>query len=106
MLLIDKQVLKDAIGVDCYEHYSLNHGSSEYAMLETVYEVIDQCPTIDPVHAAGGCYCQECERWEPDGSYGLDLDGVRHPYGACNATHCFSRDDHFCGHGRQKETQK
>lgn len=68
--------------------------------------VVNKAPAIDPVHAAGGCYCQECVRWEPDGSYGLDLDGVRHPYGACNATHCFSRDDHFCGHGRQKETQK
>ena len=22
-------------------------------------------PTIDPVHAAGGCYCKECQYYEP-----------------------------------------
>lgn len=23
-------------------------------------QLIDNAPTIDPVHAAGGCYCREC----------------------------------------------
>ena len=25
--------------------------------------LISNAPTIDPVHAAGGCYCWECEHW-------------------------------------------
>ena len=60
---------------------------------------------IDPVHQAGGCYCRECSRWKPDGSYGMDLDGVKHPYGACDITHHCNRDDHFCGYARLKEAQ-
>ena len=27
-------------------------------------DVIDEQPTIDPVHAAGACYCGECKRWK------------------------------------------
>lgn len=25
-----------------------------------VYVALSKSPTIDPIHAAGGCYCQEC----------------------------------------------
>lgn len=25
--------------------------------------LLDNCPTIDPVHAAGACYCRECTCW-------------------------------------------
>lgn len=24
------------------------------------YSLIENSPTVDPVHAAGGCYCREC----------------------------------------------
>lgn len=102
MLLIDYQEAIDRYHAE-WDKQDICDGAEDRDWLKRCF---DEAPTVDPVHAAGGCYCQECVRWEPDGSYGLDLDGVRHPYGACNATHCFSRDDHFCGHGRQKETQK
>jgi hypothetical protein len=23
--------------------------------------ILDECPTVDPVHAAGACYCRECK---------------------------------------------
>lgn len=26
-------------------------------------EIVSAMPTIDPVHAAGACYCRECIRW-------------------------------------------
>lgn len=70
-----------------------------------ILECILAAPTIDPVHQAGGCYCKECRRWKPDGSFGMDLDGVKRPYGACEITHCFHKDDHFCGYGRLREAQ-
>lgn len=66
---------------------------------------IENAPTIDPVRAAGGCYCKECRRWKPDGSYGMDLDGVKRPYGACEITHHCHKDNHFCGYGRLREAQ-
>lgn len=30
------------------------------AGMEGVLEAIDSAPAIDPIHAAGGCYCREC----------------------------------------------
>lgn len=61
-------------------------------------EWIDKRPTIDPVHAAGGCYCRECMYAEHllNGAgkrYELckyeDVDGVRWP-------------DDFCSLGQRK----
>lgn len=31
----------------------------------TVQQYIDCAPTIDPIHAAGGCYCRECRFARP-----------------------------------------
>lgn len=62
-------------------------------------EWIDKRPTVDPIRAAGGCYCRECTYAEHllNGSgkrYELckyeDVDGVRWP-------------DDFCSRGQRKE---
>ena len=51
------------------------------------------CATIDPVHAAGGCYCRECK------GYGvIDL-------GQCTTMGARSPDD-FCSYGERKEEEK
>lgn len=53
-------------------------------------------PTIDPVHAAGGCYCRECENWlEPTESS---------PIGSCLGPHWgrVGKDD-FCSQGERKK---
>ena len=61
--------------------------------------LIRQSPTIDPVHAVGGCYCRECTYAEHllNGAgkrYELckyeDVDGVRCP-------------DDFCSVGEREE---
>lgn len=55
-------------------------------------EQIKLMGTEDPVHAAGGCYCRECKRFEGDefmkycGEYG----GLVKP-------------DDFCSRGQRKE---
>ena len=52
---------------------------------------IKTMPAVDPVHAAGGCYCRECKRFEGDefmkycGEYG----GLVKP-------------DDFCSRGQRK----
>lgn len=60
---------------------------------------INNAPTVDPIHAAGGCYCRECTYAEHliNGAgkrYELckyeDVDGVRWP-------------DDFCSVGERKE---
>ena len=72
------------------------------ATLETgkcLEKIIDDEPSVDPVHAAGGCYCRECTYAEHllNGAgkrYELckyeDVDGVRWP-------------DDFCSVGEREE---
>lgn len=31
--------------------------------------LIDEQPTINPVHAAGVCYCRECKHWQEHYDY-------------------------------------
>lgn len=79
----------------------------EKAWWASAYDVVDKddiidAPTIDPVHAAGGCYCRECTYAEHllNGSgkrYELckyeDVDGVRWPDDFCNVGER-KKDDH------------
>ena len=55
---------------------------------------IENAPTIDPVHAAGGCYCRECNFWDSDGrceplKNGLIIE--------------FTEPNDFCSYGERKE---
>lgn len=56
-----------------------------------------KAPAIDPVHAAGGCYCWECvngEEWE--NRYGVT--------GFLCSLFCADVDPGgFCSHGRRRE---
>ena len=65
--------------------------------------LIEQEPTIDPVHAAGACYCREC-------GYCVHQPGIkdaewicveRHTYCDCGAKIVFP--NHFCSYGEPKE---
>ena len=85
-----------------YEKQDICDGAQDRDWLK---KCCDEATIIDPVHATGGCYCKECRRWKPDGSYGMDLDGVKRPYGACEITHHCHKDNHFCGYGRLREAQ-
>lgn len=62
---------------------------------------INELAAIDPVHAAGGCYCSECR-------YRDDI-GCTHAYMADNDTVKFASpymgDDGFCSHGEPMEVQ-
>ena len=55
---------------------------------------IENAPTIDPVHVAGGCYCRECNFWDSDGrceplKNGLIIE--------------FTEPNDFCSYGERKE---
>lgn len=53
--------------------------------------VLDELPTIAPIHAAGGCYCFECEKIDHDGGAGL-----------CNRWNRWTLCNDFCSRGRNK----
>lgn len=55
-------------------------------------QLIDNAPTIDPVHAAGGCYCRECCWGQEDDA------GVMH----CHKFHAHKKADGFCDDGKCK----
>lgn len=56
---------------------------------------IHEAPTIDPVHAAGGCYCGEC------GYLGSDVFYDDSFY--CHYWGYSIREDDFCSRGERRE---
>lgn len=60
MRLIDA----DALEVQLWAHN---------AMVPGLMAEINHAPTIDPVHAAGGCYCRECQFAKPSTHEGYFL---------------------------------
>lgn len=74
---------------------------------DSIIQIIKYSPTIDPVHAAGGCYCRECvkqdtpdcpmcyEEYIDDEEDGLEF--LLHN----NATD----ENGFCSYGRREESR-
>lgn len=42
---------------------AINFRLDKYATPYLTVCDIENAPTVDPVHAAGGCYCRECEKF-------------------------------------------
>ena len=62
---------------------------------------IAEMPTIDPVYAAGGCYCRECECWlPPEPQECIEAEGL------CLNGGGFTHTDDFCSHGIKKEEKQ
>ena len=51
--------LIDADAVLNFERFDLEVTGEEHTAND-ILMMIQTAPTIDPVHAAGGCYCREC----------------------------------------------
>lgn len=53
--------------------------------LRTALDVLKDAPTIDPVHAAGGCYCRECGEYDKDSGVCFKMQVIRKPkdFGNC-----------------------
>ena len=72
----------------------------EYSRLregEVLYRIplshVDAAPSIDPIHAAGGCYCFECEKFDHDGGTGF-----------CSQWGKWTLCSDFCSRGKKIET--
>ena len=64
-----------------------------YEVADMIEDCIENTPTINPVHAAGGCYCRECVNNIPDGN--------GKPY--CIWLELYTKDlDFFCRDGQRK----
>lgn len=59
---------------------------------------IESMEAIDPVHAAGGCYCRECKQ----GQGAREYPGMIY----CKAAYGYRRQNGFCSAGERKEDQQ
>ena len=87
--------LIDADNLDfTFDRRCFSDGDTQYVRgADDAIWVVNNAPTIDAVHAAGGCYCKECENYS--GGYCYDDD--RNPHGMPVT------DDDFCSRGQRKE---
>ena len=84
MKLIDADALKEKLFTyyDCLaEDTTKSNYSGDTLMVYEVADMINDCldkaPTIDPIHAAGVCYCRECRKnmTKDCPNFSFDIDG-------------------------------
>lgn len=106
--LIDADELKELYTVEGLE----GKDAVYHVALPVIRQNIDDMPTIDPIHAAGGCYCRECKSFmEYTEEYKAECEGAD---GDCfiKLMHCADRQfagvtkDDFCSYGRRRMENK
>ena len=70
-----------------FSRSALNEG---YLFRGSLKHEIADAPTIDPVHAAGACYCRECKHWQE-------------PYDYCKEFAAERNQGDFCSYGKRRE---
>lgn len=88
----DRMVLieRDKIAYPANKHDTGKTGF-EYGVLY-MQNRINELPEVDPVHAAGGCYCRECVH--------LEISGC---YGECGRRTGIVLPNDFCSYGRRRD---
>ena len=80
---------------DCFTD---NFCGMELITLDDALELIEGAPTIDPIKAAGGCYCGECCFGRKPNSADMQ-DG----YVYCQQQSKYKELDAFCSDGEPRE---
>ena len=94
MILIDRDKL-------IANHFSDNHNIAlSYANKLWMRKIINEEKTINPVHAAGGCYCKECRycKQEQDNSNNTKYHCTNHSFYDFNER----KPDDLCSKGIKK----
>lgn len=66
---------------------------------DIMLDIVNDAPSIDPVHAAGGCYCGECEYRTKDTQWTRAGFCGRRDAGSM----MIARPDDFCSRGKRRE---
>lgn len=73
---------------------------------EIAVKQMKRMKTIDPVHAAGGCYCRECVYNNPIGCiHPSNITYHSDEYGNLYDHFISIQKDHFCGYGKKKVSE-
>ena len=75
---------------DCINEDDINAAN----VFADVVSELDEFPTIDPVHAAGACYCRECRNYN------------KPRLGWCSHHMDRENPDDFCSWGQRREDTK
>lgn len=88
---------------ESYTHYDCDFDAGIFV----VVDMLKDLPTIDPVHAAGGCYCSECFHSELEEHENVDDWKFKREWW-CNKYKNTMPLNGFCSEGRIKNdvTQK
>lgn len=72
--------------------------------VDSMVEHIQSQPAVDPIRAAGGCYCRECVHWIGDvrAPYGNEKHGHCEVWVGSGCEMCMDADD-FCSYGEPKK---
>ena len=79
--------------------------------IKTVEAVAEDTPTIDPVHAAGWCYCRECKHGRKPSRNNAPEMYFKSDCVVCECYDVVGDDpmiyvpDHFCSYGRREEKE-
>lgn len=93
------------------KHFSVSENGTRYKLkdcdnfpstinLEYVQKAIRNAPAIDPVHAAGACYCRECKSANLRDDMGTDFYECSQ-----NGVTVFCNGGHFCSYGGMKQNE-
>lgn len=89
-------MLIDSTEIDLLSCSAVKQGNTVWLNLIDVLRVINSTPIVDPVHAAGGCYCSECEFYfENQLCFNATVDR--------NGDMIMRKSDDFCSVGKRKE---
>jgi hypothetical protein len=92
MRLIDLEALKKKMCELCNQDYSDEPCEPSDCVF---YNAIENIPSIDPVHAAGACYCCECQEFDADGGFGY-----------CNHWQRWVASGDFCSKGKRTDKKR
>lgn len=105
--LIDYQAAVDRYYTE-FEKQDICDGEQDRDLLKQCF---DESPTIDPVHAAGACYCRECTCWNrhddilPDGGF-PDWGYCSKMLDSDSENEITTLENDFCSWGQRREDTK
>lgn len=83
------------VNENAVKHNYMGDTLMSYEVVDMINDCIENAPTIDPVHAAGACYCWECEL----GKKSINCPGMIY----CNGYHYYKNQTDFCSCGVRKD---
>lgn len=104
----------DALSKKWQDVLDIKTGEEEtvaYKTFEMFIQRLSQEPTIDPVHAAGACYCRECTCWNrhddilPDGRF-QDWGYCSKMLDSDSEIEITTLENDFCSWGQRREDTK